>query len=587
MSQEAEKEKQTEAGQDVEPPKETEGTPAEPHVQYSVFTPHQKWWIVALLAISAFFSPFSSTVYLPALQPVQQELGVTRTEVNLSLTTYLIFQAIAPTLTGELSDSLGRRPVFIITFIIYIAANVGLALQKSLPALLVLRMLQSTGSSGTVAIGMGTVADFTTSAERGSYMGVMNAFPLSSPALGPVIGGAIAETAGWRWIFWFLVIFSGLTLVLLILAFPETNRKVVGDGSINPPRLNRAIFENYVTPPLRRSTDGTGQYKRTVRDMIPNPFRSVLILFNKDVSIILFVMSVYYAAFYAVMASLPSLFKDIYGYNELQVGLCYLAFGAGAILVSLVNGKILDRDFQVVANNRGITVDRKNMADMSKFPLEAARLRSIWWAMSLVIAAIVPYGWCLSRRPHVAAPLILQFIIGGAMIAVVNSLSVFLVDLYPNAPATATASGNLMRCMFGAISTSVIDIMLTNLGVGWTFTFWGLICFICYPLLELERRRGHIWRQARFEALLKKQREEKECKEVSGEVLGGFSSVEYYMPAADLHPKLYSVLAVRRGRVELKCGWDMAELRGLLRLIDWIDELQFSVRKMETWSRTG
>lgn len=98
----------------------------------------------------------------------------------------------------------------------------------------------------------------------------------------------------------------------------------------------------------------------------------------------------------------------------------------------------------------------------------------------------------------------------------IKIISVFLVDLYPAAPATATASGNLCRCMVGAVSTSVIEIMITKLGVGWTFTFWGLICLFCFPLLEMERRWGHKWRLARFEVLVKKQEQEKLKNEANG-----------------------------------------------------------------------
>ncbi|EGX51644.1 hypothetical protein AOL_s00054g43 [Orbilia oligospora ATCC 24927] len=94
-------------------------------------------------------------------------------------------------------------------------------------------------------------------------------------------------------------------------------------------------------------------------------------------------------------------------------------------------------------------------------------------------------------------------------------ISVFLVDLYPTAPATATASGNLCRCMFGAISTSFIEIMITKLGVGWTFTIWGTACCICFPLLMIERRWGYKWRLARFEDLVKKKEQERPQNEAS------------------------------------------------------------------------
>jgi MFS family permease len=58
-----------------------------------------------------------------------------------------VFQALAPTFIGSISDKNGRRPAYLICFIIYLGANIGLALQDSYPALVVLRCLQSSGSS--------------------------------------------------------------------------------------------------------------------------------------------------------------------------------------------------------------------------------------------------------------------------------------------------------------------------------------------------------------------------------------------------------------------------------------------------------
>ena len=84
-----------------------------------------------------------------------------------------MFQGLSPTIFGDLADMAGRRPAYIIAFIIYAGANVGLALQDSYAALFILRCLQSTGSSGAIALGYGVVADMSTSAERGSYMGIV------------------------------------------------------------------------------------------------------------------------------------------------------------------------------------------------------------------------------------------------------------------------------------------------------------------------------------------------------------------------------------------------------------------------------
>ena len=138
---------------------------------YSVFNLRQKQFIVFMVACGGFFSPLSANIYFPALNPLSHDLRVSNELINLSLTSYMIFQGLAPTVFGDLADMTGRRPVYFIGFIVYIGANIGLALQNNYGALMVLRCLQSTGSSGTVALGSGVVADIASSGERGKYIG--------------------------------------------------------------------------------------------------------------------------------------------------------------------------------------------------------------------------------------------------------------------------------------------------------------------------------------------------------------------------------------------------------------------------------
>lgn len=140
---------------------------------YSVFGHRQRQFIVFMVACAGFFSPLSANIYFPALNSLARDLKVSNGMMNLSLTTYMIFQGLAPTVFGDLADMTGRRPTYLIGFIVYIGANVGLALQNNYAALLVLRCLQSTGSSGTVALGSGVVADIASSGERGKFMGIL------------------------------------------------------------------------------------------------------------------------------------------------------------------------------------------------------------------------------------------------------------------------------------------------------------------------------------------------------------------------------------------------------------------------------
>lgn len=108
--------------------------------------------------------------------------------VNLTVTMYMIFQGIAPSFWGSLADSWGRRPVYIMTFLIYLLACIGLACTKNYETLLALRMLQAIGSSSAIAVGAGSIGDISTPAERGGYMGIYSMGSFLGPLLGPVLG---------------------------------------------------------------------------------------------------------------------------------------------------------------------------------------------------------------------------------------------------------------------------------------------------------------------------------------------------------------------------------------------------------------
>lgn len=199
---------------------------------HTVFNSRRITFIISIAAFAGLMSPLSATAYFPALNVLAHDLDVSSASINLTVTTYMIFQGLAPAVLGNLADSIGRRPVFIIGFVVYIAACVGLALQRSFAALMVLRCIQSAGTSSTVAISVSVAADVSTPAERGKYMGLVTSGTAMGTAIGPVIGGILSHYLGWRSIFWFLAILVGMYMVPLVLWFPETGRNIVGNGSI-------------------------------------------------------------------------------------------------------------------------------------------------------------------------------------------------------------------------------------------------------------------------------------------------------------------------------------------------------------------
>jgi multidrug resistance protein len=459
---------------------------------YSTFTLREKRGIVFLVALAGFFSPFSAFIYFPALNAIAQSLSVSLELMNITITMYLVVQGIVPSIFGDLSDTLGRRPIYLLVFLIYLCASLGLAFQNSYTALLVLRMLQSAGSSGTIALAYGVIGDIAPQHERGGYVGIAHIGFNSAPSLGPVLGGVLAQTVGWRWIFRTLVILSGLTLTLFVLFLPETGRKIVGNGSIPATGINLSLLNllrKRRTPEARR-----GRGSRWPKMRVPNPLKSLRIIFHKNTALVLSSNAIFYMKYSCVQASLSPLLMKIYGLNTLQVGLTYLAFGVASALASYGAGKITDYDYRKTALAHGFSINKVSGDKLLEFPIEKARLRTVWCYIFISSTSTLGYGWALQMRAHLSVPLIMQFLIGLAVTGIFNVCNTLIVDLYPDAPATASASVSITRCLTAALGLSVQQLLFDSIGTGWTFTLISVICYMTVPGLIVVRCRGWDWR---------------------------------------------------------------------------------------------
>ncbi|CAJ2506627.1 Uu.00g078130.m01.CDS01 [Anthostomella pinea] len=494
-------------GPSDEPPSEAPVVDDRP--DYSVFTTWEKRAIVLGVAIGAFFSPLTAQIYLPALNTLAADLDVSISRINLTVTTYMIFQGITPMFIGSFADSTGRRPAYCICFVVYIAANIGCALAPNYAALLVLRMLQSAGSSTTVALCQAVVADVVTSAERGQYVGFTALPILLAPAIGPVLGGVLSQFLGWRWIFWVLAIMAGFVFILYAFFIPETCRNIVGDGSIRPHLMYRTLWQICKDAWRKRRaarSDASGgvalqvtpshaSTKRSVHMKKFNVFKSLTILFEKEIFILLSYSSIVFAGFYCVATSLPTQLHEHYGLDDVKVGLMFLPFAGGSTIAALVNGKLINWNYRRHCKIQGVPFERKKEQDLVGFPIERARLEIGGPMLLFASAILLAWGWALQYRAHLAVLCVLLFLLGWGLIGFSNTTNVLLVDINPKNAGAATASNNLTRCLVGAAATAVIGPMINGIGAGWSFTILGALYVIGLPALYLIMRHGVRWRK--------------------------------------------------------------------------------------------
>lgn len=165
--------------------------------------------------------------------------------------------------------------------------------------------------------------------------------PNVAPLLGPVLGGFISDHWGWRWIFWFLAVSSSLCFCLLALFLPETSRRIVGNGSSKVHGIHRTIIDIIWSRKISATMEGDRVItKRSY--YIPNPLATISILFQKETALIMTIHATFYTTFGCLLASMSSLFTEVYGLSASQAGLIYLPGGIACLLASYLSGKEFD-----------------------------------------------------------------------------------------------------------------------------------------------------------------------------------------------------------------------------------------------------
>ena len=179
--------------------------------------------ILAICCMSLLIVGLDNTIVNVALPSIGRELHTGVTGLQWTVDAYTLVLASLLMLSGSMGDRLGRRRVFQTGLVLFTLGSLLCSAAPSIGWLIFFRMLQAVGGSMLNPVAMSIIRNvFTDARERAQAIGFWGATVGVSLALGPVVGGALVQSVGWRSIFWINIPVGIAALVLTILFVPES-----------------------------------------------------------------------------------------------------------------------------------------------------------------------------------------------------------------------------------------------------------------------------------------------------------------------------------------------------------------------------
>lgn len=186
-------------------------------------SPRRRLAVLAICCLSLLIVSLDNTILNVALPALQRDFHSSLSGLQWAIDAYLIVLASLLLLSGSTADRIGRRRVFQTGLALFSVGSVLCSLAPSLDLLVAARVVQAVGGSMLNPVAMSIITNvFTEPRERARAIGVWGAVVGLSMAMGPLVGGLLVDSVGWRSIFWLNVPIGLAALVLTALFVPES-----------------------------------------------------------------------------------------------------------------------------------------------------------------------------------------------------------------------------------------------------------------------------------------------------------------------------------------------------------------------------
>ncbi|OXV06889.1 hypothetical protein Egran_05344 [Elaphomyces granulatus] len=394
-------------------------------------------------ALLSFASSFGSSVYSPAVFEVEARFNVSTTMALLPLTLYVFGLGFGPVIGAPLSETYGRRFVYLVTPPLSMLFTVGSALSKNFGTLLACRFLAGMMGSPPLAVGAGTNIDMWPVQHRARAVSLYLFAPFLGPSLGPAIGGYLAQYKGWQWTQWIMVIIGG-AIWAYSLGSEETYGKVI---------LKKEAKKLGLPPESDDGPKGLAAIKLLLTVTITRPIH---MLFTEPIVALYSIYTAFnFAVLFIFFEAFPIVFMGVYGFSLGECGLSFMGITVGCLL-SVAVSNIVDRLTHFKKLQQKIAAGGE-----ASLPPEQ-RLHNAMIGSLLLPIGLFWFAWTARHD---------------------NSSALYLVEVYgPLNGASAIAANGLLRYALGGSFPLFAVQMYQRLGIGWATSLLGFITVSLLPV---------------------------------------------------------------------------------------------------------
>ncbi|PGH00056.1 hypothetical protein AJ79_08327 [Helicocarpus griseus UAMH5409] len=420
-----------------------------------------RWSVTALIATMMLGVALASSAYSGTVGPLVAEFQCSQIVIVLGLSLMVLGYAVGPLLWAPISESVGRRNIFLLSYAGYTAFTAGCCGSQNVWTLITLRFLTGFFGSSALCIPGGQIADMFAPELRGLGIGVFCLAPFIGPALGPIIGGFLGDAGGWRWVMGLLAVFGGLLTLIAFIFMPETYAPALLRARAE--RLSQATSKVYMTA---EDAENPIVFKELVKHAL---FRPWVLLFREPIVLSLTVyMSAIYGTLYLCFAAFPIVFQEERGWSAGIGGL-----GFTGVLVGLVVGIL------VICwdNKRYVRIYRET----NEFAPPECRLPAVIAGGVAIVVGLAWFAATDAPNIHWVVPIIAGAPFGGGFVLVFICCANYLIDAYTFFAASVLASNSVMRSVFACVFPLFTTYMFKDIGIHWGVAVPGFIALGCLP----------------------------------------------------------------------------------------------------------